>query len=243
MTEPEPLTDDGSRVPWWADARAGMIAVLPMLLGIVPFGIVAGATAVARGLGGLATMGFSALVFAGASQLAAIEVLSNGGSAVVAAVAACTINLRMLLYSASLAPYLAGESRRRRLGAAYVLVDQIYAASIAQWRGDTGRSEGRLPFFFGGGLLIWASWQLATGVGVIVGGRIPSEVPLDFAVPLVFLVLLIPTLVDRPALAAAGAGGAGAVLAAEVGAGEIAIVVGAVTGIVAGVLVEMVLDR
>ncbi|GAC1596659.1 MAG: AzlC family ABC transporter permease [Acidimicrobiales bacterium] len=220
-----------------------MLAVLPMLLGVVPFGIVAGATPVARGLGGLTAIGFSMLVFAGASQLAAIEVLGNGGSAIVAAVAACTINLRMLLYSASLAPYLAGETRRRRLGAAYLLVDQIYAAAVAKWRSDPVRPEGRLPFFLGGGLLLWTSWQLATMVGVIVGAHIPSEVPLDFAVPLVFLVLLIPTLVDRPALAAASAGGAGAVMAAELGAGEIAIVVGAITGIIAGVLIELAVDR
>lgn len=220
-----------------------MLAVLPMLLGVVPFGIVAGATPVARGLGGLTAIGFSTVVFAGASQLAAIEVLGNGGSAILATVAACTINLRMVLYSASLAPYLAGETRRHRLGAAYLLVDQVYAASVAKWQHDPARPKGRLPFFLGGGLLLWSSWQLATVVGVIVGAHIPAEVPLDFAVPLVFLVLLIPTLIDRPALAAASAGGAGAVLAAELGAGEVAIVVGAVTGIVAGVVVELVIDR
>lgn len=236
------MTIERPRAPWWSDARAGMLAVLPMLLGVVPFGIVAGATPVARGLGPYAGIGFSTVVFAGASQLAAIETLGNGGSALVATVAACTINLRMLLYSASLAPYLAHETRTRRLGAAYLLVDQVYAASIGRWRRDNTRPEGRLPFFAGGGLLLWTSWQLATVAGTIVGTRIPSAVPLDFAVPLVFLVLLIPTLVDRPAWAAAAAGGAGAVLASEIGLGEIAIVVGAVSGIVAGVLIESVVD-
>lgn len=220
-----------------------MVAVLPMLLGVVPFGVVAGASPVARGLGAFAAIGFSTVVFAGASQLAAIEVLGNGGSAVVAVVAACTINLRMLLYSASLAPYLARETRPRRLGAAYLLVDQIYAASVGQWRLEDDRPEARLPFYLGGGVLLWASWQLATVAGTIVGTRIPTVVPLDFAVPLVFLVLLVPALVDRPALAAAAAGGAGAVLASELGLGDIAIVVGAVSGIVAGVLVETVVEQ
>jgi predicted branched-subunit amino acid permease len=88
------------------ELRAGAAAVAPMLVGVVPFGLVAGASPVDQGLGGAAAIGFSMIVFAGASQLAAIDVLGDGGSALVAVLAALTINLRMLLYSASLAPYL-----------------------------------------------------------------------------------------------------------------------------------------
>src|SRR5687767_3214738 len=98
--------------PMWKDARAGMAAIAPMLVAAVPFGLVAGATPVARGLGGASAVAFSTILFAGASQLAAIDVLGDGGSALVAATAACTINLRMLLYSASLAPYFAGMPLR-----------------------------------------------------------------------------------------------------------------------------------
>ena len=85
------------------------MAILPMLIGVIPFGLVAGVTPVATGSGTGTAVGFSTIVFAGASQLAAIDVLSNGGAAVVAALAALTINLRMLLYSASIAPYLSRE--------------------------------------------------------------------------------------------------------------------------------------
>ena len=92
------------------DFRAGARAVAPMLVGIVPFGLVAGATPVTHGLGGAVAVGFSVIVFAGASQLAAIDVLGSGGSALVAALAAWTINLRLLLYSASIAPYLCART-------------------------------------------------------------------------------------------------------------------------------------
>jgi predicted branched-subunit amino acid permease len=213
-----------------------------MLVGTVPFGLVAGATPVTRGLGGWAAVGFSTIVFAGASQLAAIDVLAGGGSSVVAVVAACTINLRLLLYSASLAPHLAQERRGRRLLAAYVLTDQAYAVSIGRWgRGDA--PERRLPFYFGAALTLWGSWQIATLVGVAIGGSLPDDLPLGFAIPLCFLVLLVPTFVSPPAIVAALAGGVAAVVTAELGGGDLSILAGAVVGIVAGATAEVVLDR
>jgi predicted branched-subunit amino acid permease len=226
----------------WRDFRAGVGAIAPMLVGVVPFGLVAGATPVARGLGGWAAVGFSTIVFAGASQLAAVDVLGDGGSALVAIVAACTINLRMLLYAASLAPHLAHERFGRRMGVAYFLTDQAYAVSIARW-GDDDPPDRRLPFYFGAGLTLWTSWQLATLAGVALGNGVPDSLPLGFAVPLVFLVLLVPTLTTRPALAAAIAGGAAAVVTAEVGGGDLSILVGAIAGIAAGAACEVVLDR
>ena len=82
-----------------------------MLVGVIPFGLVSGATPVTNGLGGGAAIGFSTIVFAGASQLTAIDTLGDGASALVAVLAACTVNLRLMLYSASLSPYVA-EGRR-----------------------------------------------------------------------------------------------------------------------------------
>src|SRR6476661_3762981 len=100
-------------------ARDGAVAVAPMLIGIAPFGLVAGVAVAEAHLGVGVSIGLSTIVFAGASQLAMTHVLADGGSALVAVVAACTINLRMVLYSASLAPHLARERMGRRLIAAY----------------------------------------------------------------------------------------------------------------------------
>jgi predicted branched-subunit amino acid permease len=214
-----------------------------MLVGVVPFGLVAGASPVDQGLGGGVAIGFSTIVFAGASQLAAIDVLGDGGSAIVAALAAWTINLRMLLYSASLAPHLATETTGTRLGVAYLLTDQAYAVSIRRWSLGEEPQEARVPYYLGGGLLLWASWQLSTIAGILIGPVVPEDVPLEFAVPLVFLVLLIPALTSAPAIVAAVAGGLGAVVAAEAGAGTASIMVGAITGITAGTVAELVRDR
>ena len=224
-------------MPSLTHARAGAAAVAPMLLGVVPFGLVAGAAPLARGFDGWSAIGLSTVVFAGASQLAIVDVLGQGGSAAVAIVAAWTINLRMVLYSASLAPYLGNESTPHRLGAAYLLNDQVYALSVARW-GDDDRAEGRLAFYTGAGVLLWVGWVAATMAGVLLGAAVPDSVPLDFAVPLVFLVLLVPVLVDRPAVVAAVAGGAAAALAAEAGAGPLSTIVGAAAGIAAGSVVD-----
>ena len=220
------------------EARAGALAAAPLLFGVVPFGLVAGATPVAQDLGGWSAVGLSTLVFAGASQLAIVDVLGEGGSALVAILAAWTINLRMVLYSASLAPHLAHEPTRRRLAAAYVLVDQNYALSLARWA-TTPDPAGRLPYFLGAGALLWTGWQAATIVGVLVGAAVPEDVPLDFAVPLVFLVLLPPLLTDRPGVVAAVTGGLAAVVTAELGGTQVATLVGSVVGIAAGVVADL----
>ena len=219
------------------DVRAGAAAIAPMLVGVVPFGLVAGATPASEGLGTAAALGFSTILFAGASQLAAIDVLADGGSALVAVIAACTINLRMLLYSASLAPFLAKEPLSTRLGVAYFLTDQAYATSITRWSGDDEPAR-RLPYYFGGAVLLWASWQVSVLTGALVSDAVSESLPLDFAIPLVFLVLLVPTLVSRSAVVAAAVGGLAAVVAAELGADELSILVGALAGIAAGAFAE-----
>ena len=218
--------------------RAGVAAAAPLVVGVAPFGLVAGAGPVAHGFGPVSAVGLSTIVFAGASQLAIVDVLAQGGSVLVAVLAAWTINLRMVLYSASLAPYLGHESTRRRLVSAFFLVDQVYALCIARWPGDEGRTEQRLPFYLGAAAILSTTWVSCTALGALVGPALPDDIPLDFAIPLVFLVLLVPILVDRPSIAAAVAGGAAAVAAGEAGAGPVSTIIGAAAGIAAGAVVD-----
>jgi branched chain amino acid efflux pump len=229
----------------WA-MRAGAKAVAPQLIGVIPFGLVAGATPADGGLGVGAAAGFSTIVFAGASQLAAIDVLTQGGTVLVAVLAACTVNLRMVLYSASLAPFLTRDRLRWRILASYVLVDQVYAVAVNRWSDPddpVSPPPARIPFMIGAGLLLWSAWQVTTLVGAIIGPAVPESLPLGFAVPLVFLVLLVPAVTDRPAVVAALGGGLGSVLAAELGAGHASIIIGAVAGIVSGALADLARER
>jgi len=210
---------------------------LPIAIGIIPFGLVAGAAAVEAGYGLSGAVGFSVVVFAGASQLAAIDLLSGGGAIVVAVLTAWLINLRMVMYSAALAPWLGHEPTRHRAGAAYVLTDQAFALSITHY-GKGTPVEDRLRYYLGVAVPLWLNWQVMTVIGALVGTKIPDEIPLDFAIPLCFLVLIVPSVTDRPTAVAAVVGGVGAVVVAGTPLADGAIVLGAVAGIAAGAFAD-----
>ncbi len=214
-----------------ATAIEGVRAIAPVLLGVVPFGLVAGLTAVQAGQGVVGAVVFSVVVFAGAAQLASLNLLGGGASLAVVVGTTLVINARFVLYSASLAPQFSEVSRGRRLLAAYLLTDQAYAVSLARFR-DPLDGRGRWRFYLGAATVMWLVWQVSTLLGAYVGGAVPSQVPLRFAVPLAFLALLVPNITDRPSLAAALASAVVAVAAAPLGTATFP--VAAVSGILVG---------
>lgn len=218
-----------------ADVRRGVRDTLPLLIGIIPFGLVAGIAAVNAGLDLQHAIGFSVVVFAGASQLAAIELLGENSPLVVVVVTAVVINLRMMMYSASIAPHLRAQPARWKALMAYVLTDQAYALSIARYRGST--TVDRRWYYVAVAFTFWVVWQVTTILGVILGSGVPDSWGLEFAVPLVFLALLVPAMEDQPTTIAGLAGGAIAVLAGGLPL-NLGLLVGATVGIATGVLVE-----
>lgn len=216
------------------DVRTGVRDTLPLLLGIIPFGLVAGIAAVNAGLGLEHAIGFSVLVFAGASQLAAIELLGENTPLAVIVVTAVVINLRMMMYSASIAPHLRDQPARWKALMTYVLTDQAYALSIARYRAS---DIDRRWYYLGVALTLWVVWQVTTIAGVLLGAGVPGSWGLEFAVPLVFLALLVPAMEDNPTIIAGLAGGAIAVLAGGLPL-NLGLLVGATVGIATGVLVE-----
>ena len=218
--------------------NAGMLAVAPMLPGVAPFGVIAGLTAVGTGLSSLQAMAMSVTIFAGASQLATLQLIGEGALPAVILLTALTVNLRFAMYSASLAPHFQHLGRGWRLPLAYLLVDQNYATSIQRFLhgGPDGREHGHW-FYLGGGVTLWMTWQTATAVGVFMGANVPSGLSLDFAIPLVFMVLLVPALRDRAHVVAALTGGLVATFAAGMPL-HLGIVAGALSGISAGMFME-----
>ncbi len=199
--------------------RLGAGSIVPILLGVVPFGLIAGLAATRAGLGLAEASGFSVVVFAGAAQLAALDLLGSGAPLAVVVATALVINLRFAMYSASLAPHLAGASLPRRLVAAYVMTDQSYAVSIVRFARDEMDGPARLAFYLGTATPMWLTWQVCTVVGAVAGGVVPPGLPLGFAVALAFLSLLLPAVTDRPTLAAAATAAVVAVLAVGLPAG------------------------
>lgn len=225
---------------------AGCRDEAPLLLGAIPFGLIYGIAALAVGIPAWIAQLASALVFAGAAQLVIVQMLSAGAGAMPIALTASLLNLRHVLYSASMAQYLQHLPRRWRLLLAYLLTDEAYAIAVLRYQrravGDSGpATAARLSsdlskdlshwYFFGAGFTLWLGWQLATACGLLFAATIPPHWELDFAVPLTFLALLTLLLRERAGQAAA--------LAAALGALAFAALpykLGLVAAIIAGLL-------
>lgn len=225
--------DDRVRAARAAATRDAIFVVLSY----IPFGLAAGAAMASTGVDPLLSVLTSPLLFAGASQLAAVQLLGAGGGIALVAATVAIINARHLLYSAGLAPHLADWSTPQRLFAAYLLSDPVYALSAARYEQADGGGTVRekRAYYFAAGLTCLVGWTLLVSVGVLAGGFIPVWVPLELAIPLTFLLLALPLIRDTPGLVAAAVGGLAALAASGLPLG-VGILVGAAAGILAGAL-------
>ncbi|MFZ1492177.1 MAG: AzlC family ABC transporter permease [Candidatus Competibacter denitrificans] len=192
---------------------AGVRALAPLLVGVAPFGMIYGVLALANGLTPAAALAMSSILFAGSAQFLFCQLVGVGAPATVMVAEVGLLNLRHALYSAALAPRLAHLPRRWKLLLAYLLTDEAFAA-ISHREAESQPSPDRHWFYLGAGLALWGGWQLSTAVGVLLGARLPADWPLDFALPLTFIAIVVPLIRSRAMLLAAGVAGGVALLAA-----------------------------
>lgn len=217
--------------------RDGLVRVSPLLIGIFPFAVIAGSTAVAAGLTTIESIGFSLIIFAGAAQLAALELIGANAPIFVILITAWIINLRMLIYSAAIAPHFRDLSQRWRGLLAYLLTDQAFVLSAMHYE-DRPNSYHKHWYYLGVATALWSTWQLGSVLGIAVGAHVPASWSLDFAIPLTFIALLVPSIRDR--------GTAGAALGAGIGVALfswIPLNLGFVLAIFLGVLVATWTER
>src|SRR5512136_1714836 len=112
---------------------AGIKAELPILLGVTPFGMIYGVLAMGAGLPANAAMAMSSIVFAGSAQFVGAQLIRVGTPGIVIVLTTFIVNLRHMLYSASIAPHLAHLSRRWKWLLAYLLTDEAYAVTITHY--------------------------------------------------------------------------------------------------------------
>lgn len=207
-----------------------------MLLGVAPFGLITGVSAVGAGIHPFDVVLMSGLVFAGTSQLAAISLIASGAAIWAIVLTVAMVNMRHLMYSLTLAPLLQRYGVLHRLLASFLIVDQSFALLVTRLPREP---EGfpRLSYAIGLGVPMWCIWVGTTAVGAVLGAQLPPEWQLDFAVPLLFLALLVPAVTTRPLLVAAVVAGALALALAGLPY-NLGLIVGSVAGIVAGVVVE-----
>lgn len=217
---------------------AGVVNISPILIGVIPFALIAGVAAVDAGLDSFAAYALSPLVFAGASQLAAADLIGRDASLAVIVLTVLVINSRMVMYSASMAPHFVKASIGRKAAIAYLLTDQAFAVSILRLEERNEELGVRVAYYLGAGLGLWTTWQAASLAGVLIGAGVPSEWSLDFAVPLVFMALTFLAIKDRTTLVAAVVGATVAVAAFDLSY-NLGLPLAALTGIGAGLAFEM----
>ena len=221
--------------------RDGLGAVSPLLVGVIPFGLAFGVAAGQSVVGGGLGYASSLIIFAGAAQLAALQLFDTGAATAVVIATALVVNSRHLMYSAALAPHFREFPRRWRFVLPYIMTDQAFAVSVTRYAIDSPTPAYKRWFYTGGAMALWVTWQVTTGLGVLVGGGVPDSWSLDFAIPLVFLALLVPAASTRPGLAAALVGGGIAVLGNGIPY-NLGLIIGALCGVAAGVVAERVIS-
>ncbi|MEW6164596.1 MAG: AzlC family ABC transporter permease [Pseudomonadota bacterium] len=213
----------------------GVRALLPMHLGVAPFGVIYGVVALQSGIPPLAAFLMSSLLFAGSAQFLLAQLVGAGAPALLSIGAVGLINLRHALYSASVAPILHALPRRWKLLLAYLLTDEAYAAAIPHLL-EHPKSPVAHWILFGAGFALWAGWQLATLAGVLLGTQLPADLGLDFALPLTFIAIVVPLIDGRARLVAALVAGVTAVLLAAL-PWKTGLFVAALAGLAAGACV------
>jgi predicted branched-subunit amino acid permease len=218
------------------DFLAGMRDMSPPLIGLLPFGLVCGVAAQALGVSAWGVLGMSAIIFSGAAQIVAAQLIAAHAPVAVIVLTCFVVGLRLMMYSAAMAPHLKPLSARWRHLLAYVLTDQAFAATIRRF-GTSGDPYAGASYFLGTGVLLWTTWQASNLAGYWLGNVLPAAWSLDFVVPLCFLGLLVPALEDRPTRAAALAAGV-AVIALDPLPMRLSLICAGLIGIATGLAME-----
>jgi 4-azaleucine resistance transporter AzlC len=215
-----------------AGIRAGFLRTVPVAASVAVFGVVFGLVAGQKGLSPLETALMSALVFAGASQMLAMELWASPVPVAALALAALAINLRYLVMTAALLPALGGVGPARAYGTLFFTADENWAVSVAEIR----RGNPDAGFVLGTGLALYSFWVAATVLGRAFGGAVPdpARYGLDVVGTLVFVSLLAGLWSGRRDLLPWAVSAAAALLAARAVDWTWALVAGGLAGSLAG---------
>jgi predicted branched-subunit amino acid permease len=210
----------------------------PVVLGLAPFAMLIGVTAVRSGVGGGTAVLSSALLYGGSGQLTAITLLGGGAGAGAVLAAVTLVNARFLLYAAALEPHFRDQPRWFRWAAAHFVVDPTYA--MVSRRGDLSDPDRFRRYWLTAGGLLAIAWVGLTVLGVVLAPVLPVSSALDVAAPAMFLAMLVPQLRAgaRSGRVAAAVAAATAALASSLPSG-----LGLLCGIAAGVLAATLTER
>jgi 4-azaleucine resistance transporter AzlC len=221
---------------------SGARAIAPVALALAPLGLAFGTTAMGSGLSMLQALGMSVFILSGAAQLAALPLVSADASVAVVVLTVLVINLRFVLYSASLAPHFKNLSAGWKALLSYLIIDQAYAEAITRFDRGEVEEHARRWYFLGVTLPIVAVWLTCTVGGVYLGSWVLEGWSLDFVLPLIFIALAVPAVKNRATGAAALFAGVTALLAASMPL-NLGLLTAALVGVSGGLVAESVIGR
>ena len=222
-------TEPMSARPFAAGARA----ITPLVMGAAPYALAIGAASSGLGIDRLTTWIGSWSMVAGTAQLAAMQLLHDGATPVVALVAALVVNARFAVYSAGLVQWFPTASRRERLLIALPLVDQVYMTSTAAFQRQPMDHRQRRSFYLGAATHFVTVWVAAESAGLILGDRLPEWLGLHSAAILALVGLLATSLTSRQARTAALTGAVVAIAGAHLPVHSV-VLVATIAGIALG---------
>lgn len=210
-------------------ALDGIRTIAPIATPGVPFGLVIGFLVEDKGIDPFAGWASSWIIFGGASQLVALNLLSDGTAPLIIVLSVLLINSRHAMYSAALRPVFADYPVWFRLSAPYLMIDQLFAITDGSSKLKASTPRYRMWHFVGAGLFGWTIWQISVGLGILVGDVVREEWSLSFAVAVLFVGLLVLSIKDRPGIVGAVVSGVVVVITRELPQGSgllLAIVLG-----------------
>ena len=167
----------------------GVVDVSPLMIPVVPFGIIFGVLAIDLGLSPITTIAMSIIIFGGASQIIFLQLFSAGASSLIILSSVGAVNSRHLLYGAVLSEHMSDFKMTWKIIISYFLVDQAFAVTNSYLK--KSKDKDKAFHSFGAGATCWIIWQTTTIIGIFLGSIIPEKLGLSFAVPLTFLALII----------------------------------------------------
>jgi len=225
------------------ELTTGAAGAVPLLLGTAPFGLIYGALAVASGLSNMGAMSLSLFVFAGSAQFIAVGLIAAGAPAAIIILTTLVVNLRHMLYSATLLPYLKTLPQRWRIPLAFWLTDEAFAVSIVRYR-QQDKSHLKHWYQLGASLAMYINWQIWCALGLLLGSRIPDAGAwgLDFAMPVTFIGMTIPFVKNKSSLVCVISAGAVSLMTGGLPF-KLGLIVAAVAGVLAGLLTEKTMNH
>ncbi|GAA0311959.1 transporter [Halarchaeum grantii] len=213
---------------------AGVRQSTPIALGVFTYGIVFGVLARQSSLGLSEAVLMSASVFAASAQFVVLDLWESPLPVIAIVVTTVAVNLRHLLMGASIQPWLKRLTPKKTYGMLYFLNDESWGLTMRA----RSNGENDAAFLLGSGLIVFVAWVSATVLGVSVGGLIenPAKYGLDMAFIAVYIALLVGVWDGREDAVPVGIAALVALVASVIIAGNWHIIIGGLTGSIAGVV-------